>query len=210
MKTQELYQIADELRAVACLGLRFAENDYAAERYQRVLAASARLVGVIERRSPDEVLAQFQDNLLHVSPLVGAEAAVFREGELLLIRRADNGLWALPGGLTDVGETLAETAYRELWEETGVHGRVVKLLGIFDSRLWRSQSKAQICHVVFLVEPESGSPAPSLEATEVDFFGEGALPLLSPGHHLRVPFVFKLLRGECPIPYFDHAGETNK
>jgi hypothetical protein len=82
--TEELYQIADKLRAVACLGRRFAENHYDVERYEQVLAASARLIAVLEQRSPDEVLAQFQDNLLHVSPLAGAEAAVCRNGQILL------------------------------------------------------------------------------------------------------------------------------
>lgn len=54
--TEELYQIADELRAVACLGRLFAKSHYDAENYERVLAASARLVAVVEQRSPDEVL----------------------------------------------------------------------------------------------------------------------------------------------------------
>ena len=207
--TEELYQIADELRAAACLGRHFARNHYDAENYERILAASARLVAALERRSPDEVLTQFQDNLLHVSPLAGAEATVFRGDKLLLIKRSDDGLWALPGGLTEVGETLAETAQRELWEETGVSGHIVKLLGIFDSRLWHSQTKAQLYHAVFLVEAENCSPTPSLEATDVAFFKEDNLPPLSPGHHLRVPFVFKQLRGEAPVPYFDPVDKTD-
>lgn len=109
---EELYQIADELRAVASLGLRFAENDYDAERYQRVLAASSRLVGVLEQKPPDEILLQFQGNLFHVSPLAGSNAAVVRDGQLF-IKRRDNGLWALPGGLAEVGETLAQAAQRD-------------------------------------------------------------------------------------------------
>lgn len=201
--TEELYQIADELRSVACLGLRFAENPYDAERYERILAASARIIAVLEHRAPDEVLTRFQDNLLHLSPLIGAEATVFRDGELLLIRRSDDGLWALPGGLTEVGETLAETAQRELWEETGVQGRVTKLLGIFDARLWGTRSKAHLYLAVFLVDTEDCSTTPSPEATEIKFFREDNLPSLSPGHHLRVPFIFRQIRGEVPIPYFD-------
>lgn len=207
--TEELYQIADELRAVACLGLRFTANDYDVERYKRVLAASARLVAVLEQRSPDGVLTQFRDNLLHVTPLAGAEAAAFRAGELLLIRRRDDGLWALPGGSVEVGQTLAEAAQRELWEEAGIRGRVTKLLGIFDSRFWRSQTKAQGYAAVFLVEPGNSMPVPGPEATDVSFFREDDLPSLSPGHHLRVPFVFKLLRGEVPVPYLDGLDEVD-
>jgi ADP-ribose pyrophosphatase YjhB (NUDIX family) len=207
--TEELYRIADELRGVANLGLNFAANEYDKERYERVLSASARLIATIEHRSPNEVLTQFRDNLHHISPLAGAEAAVFRSGKLLLIRRRDDGLWALPGGLTEVGETLAESAQRELWEETGVRGRVTQLLGIFDSRVWHTPIKSQLYHAVFLAESDD-VPTPGPEALDVAFFGESDLPNLSPGHHLRVPVIFKLLRGEMLAPYFDNFGLTSR
>ena len=66
--TEEMYWIADELRAVANLDLRFAENPYDKERYERILSASARLIAALERRSPDEVISGFKDNLSHLSP----------------------------------------------------------------------------------------------------------------------------------------------
>ncbi len=201
--TEELYQIADELRAIANLGLNYSKNEYDLDRYERILSASARLIGAIEHRSSEEVLEQFQDNMFHVSPLAGAEAAVLHDNQLLLVRRQDNGLWAIPGGLTDVGETLAEAAQRELWEETQIRGHVTKLIGIFDSRKWKSRTKAQLYHAVFLVECENPSPSTSSETTDVRFFSEDRLPSLSPGHHLRVPFVLNLLREEKSIPYFD-------
>ena len=101
----ELYLIADELRAIANMGIRFAENSYDTERYERVRTASARIVAALERRSPDEVLERYDDNLAQVTPQTGSSAAVVREGRILLIRREDNGLWALPGGMAEVGET---------------------------------------------------------------------------------------------------------
>ena len=131
---QTIYDVADELRALALHGLRFAADPYDKARYERALALSARLVAGMEQRDEDEVLAHFQDNLFHVSLLAGAEAAVFREGKLLLLRRPDDGLWALPGGFVEIGETLAETAVRELWEEVGIRGKASRLLGVFDSR----------------------------------------------------------------------------
>lgn len=42
----------------------------------------------------------------------------------------------------------------------------------------------------------------SAETTAVDFFASDQLPALSPGHHLRVPYIFKQLRGEAEIPFF--------
>ena len=205
-----MYLIADELRAIANLGLRFAESQYDRERSERVLAASARLVAALDRRSPDEVLLQFQDNLDHVSPIVGSNAVVFRDGRVLLIRREDDGLWALPGGLADVGETQAEAAERELLEEANVRGGAIQLLGIFDSRLNRSRSKYQVYSAMFLIEALDAQPQAGPETTDVGFFAEGELPDLSGTHRVLVPLAFKLCRGEVPIPYFDRSPETRQ
>ena len=124
----EVYLVADELRSIANAGAYYAENDYDRERYARALSLSARLVAAIEERPADDVMEEYTQNLMHMAPLVGAEAAVFRDGAMLLIKREDNGLWAMPGGLTDVGETWAQSAERELREETGMVGTATKLL----------------------------------------------------------------------------------
>jgi 8-oxo-dGTP pyrophosphatase MutT (NUDIX family) len=202
LSLEEFYQIADELRAVAALGLQFTANEYDLERYARVMKASARLIAAMENRSSDEIYSQFHDNLMHISPLAGVEAAVFRDGKLLLIQRRDDGLWAMPGGLVEVGETLAQAVERELWEEANVRGRATQLLGIFDSRVWKTCTKAQLYGAIFRVESDD-APAPGSEALDARFFAENDLPELSQGHHLRVPFVFKLQRGEMAVPYFD-------
>jgi len=55
-------------------------------------------------------------------PLLGVSVALWRNGKILLAERANEpaGLWALPGGLVDVGETLIQAAIRELHEETAL------------------------------------------------------------------------------------------
>lgn len=203
MIVEQLYQIADELRGIANLGLRFGENDYDRERYQKVLSASARIVGLLDDRSKEDVMAQYQANFAHVSPLVGAGVVIFREGKILLIKRHDDGLWAIPGGLVEVGETAAEAAQRELWEEVGIQAKIVRLLGVFDSRIWKSKTSMQLFHFVFLAETSAATFHTSNEALDVGFFREDQLPPLSAGHHLRVPHFFKQLRGEVSVPYFD-------
>ena len=81
-------------------------------------------------------------------PSVTADMAVFREGErgmeLLLIRRGGHpflGKWALPGGFSEPGETVDETAARELREETNLEGLPLTPFGFFsmpgrDVRAW--------------------------------------------------------------------------
>jgi ADP-ribose pyrophosphatase YjhB (NUDIX family) len=199
-----LYQAIDELRAISTMGLYYSKTEYDKERYQHVLSVALGLLANLEDRPFEEVEQEFlEDNWLHMSPAAGAEAVIFHEEQIMLIKRNDNGLWAVPGGLVEVGETLAEAAQRELWEETGVRGQVTKLLGIFDSRLWHSKTKAHLYHAILLAEAPDLMPKTSIEATEVAFFGENNLPELSHGHHHRVPLLFKILHGEIPAPYFD-------
>jgi 8-oxo-dGTP pyrophosphatase MutT (NUDIX family) len=199
-----IYQAIDELRAISTMGLYYAKTEYDTERYQHVLSVALGLLANLEERPFEEIKREFiEDNWLHMSPASGAEALIVRDKKIMLIKRSDNGLWAFPGGLVEVGETLAEAAVRELREETGIQAQVTKLLGIFDSRLWHSKTKAHLFHAVFLAETTNLIPQTSSEATDIDFFGENDLPKLSYGHEHRVPLLFKILRGEVPAPYFD-------
>jgi len=198
-----LYQIADKLRAIANMGLRYAQDEYDVERYEKVLFASAEIVAALEQGSLEEVMETYQDDLDHISPHAGAEAALFRDGKLLLIQRRDSKRWAIPGGLVDIGETLAQAARRELEEETGLCGTPTRLLGIFDSIRWKAVLRRQLYLAVFQVEVLEGEPVCTSEAIGVGFFGENELPPLDTWHEWRVPVVFKLHRGEIPVPLFD-------
>ncbi|GAB1690797.1 NUDIX domain-containing protein [Krasilnikovia sp. M28-CT-15] len=93
-------------------------------------------------------------------------------GEILLIRRSDNGNWALPGGAMDLGESLPATAVRETAEETGIDVEITGLVGIFtDPRhviLYTSNGEVrQEFSVVFSARPVGGTATTSSESTEV-------------------------------------------
>ncbi len=53
------------------------------------------------------------------------------QGRILLIHKIDNDLWALPGGGHDIGESIADTAVREVWEETGVEVEITGIVGLY-------------------------------------------------------------------------------
>jgi 8-oxo-dGTP pyrophosphatase MutT (NUDIX family) len=68
-----------------------------------------------------------------VTAVVPSVTAVVRDesGRVLLIRRADNGRWALPGGGHDAGERITGTVVREVREETGLDVEVMRLVGTY-------------------------------------------------------------------------------
>ncbi|MDP6040465.1 MAG: NUDIX hydrolase N-terminal domain-containing protein [Candidatus Latescibacteria bacterium] len=200
--SKELYLIANELRAIANMGLYRTQNIHDRERYEKILTLSARMAGTLTQHTPDEILSLYREHMTHVCPFLGAEAAVFKSDNIMLIKRHDDKLWAIPGGITDVGESWAEAAIRELQEETRLKGTATQLIGIFDSRKWKNRSNLHLYHAVFEVTCKDLNPQTTWEATEIDFFSENNLPPLSRGLNLRVPFILKRRR-EKSLPYFD-------
>lgn len=73
--------------------------------------------------------------LLFRRPLVGTSVIpVTADGQIVLVKRKDNGLWSLPGGLVDWGEDLSQAIARELKEETGLQVcEMGRLVGVYSS-----------------------------------------------------------------------------
>jgi len=124
----------------------------------------------------------------------GTCAAVFNErGEILLQQRADNGFWSMPGGAIDPGESVEQGALREVWEETGLQVRVVRLVGVYsDPRNYMitHYPGGDIVHNVslcFVCERVSGTLQLSDESTDIGYFPVEALPEpMMPSHLIRL------------------------
>jgi 8-oxo-dGTP diphosphatase len=111
-------------------------------------------------------------------PIVGiAAAARTPDGRWLLIRRADMGQWALPGGTLEWGETLRASIARELSEEGGVDRcEVVRLVGVY-SRPDRDPRFHGVTVVVeCAIDPPSRGPDNPLEITEARLFLPSEIP----------------------------------
>ncbi|MDA0564742.1 NUDIX domain-containing protein [Streptomonospora sp. S1-112] len=101
--------------------------------------------------------------------------------EVLMIRRTDNGNWAVPGGAIDLGESVPEAAVRETREETGITCEITGISGIYsDPRhiiLYTSDGEArQEFSIVLTGRPLSGEPTPSSESREVHWVPRTELP----------------------------------
>ena len=71
-------------------------------------------------------------------PTLGCSAVVFRDDEILLVKRSDVPIWALPGGGIEPNESCAEATVREILEETGVEIELMRLVGVYSRPRWRS------------------------------------------------------------------------
>jgi 8-oxo-dGTP diphosphatase len=111
-------------------------------------------------------------------PVVGI-AAVARtpEGKIVLVRRADNGMWCLPGGTLEWGETLVTGLARELEEEAGItQHSVVRVLGAWSDPMRDARFHAVTIAVLCEVDPPAKPPKNPLEIREIKAFAPSELP----------------------------------
>jgi 8-oxo-dGTP pyrophosphatase MutT (NUDIX family) len=105
------------------------------------------------------------------------------EGRILLEQRSDCKLWGFPGGRIDAGETIEQSAAREVFEETGLKVRIVRLLGIYSDpkdgrivRYPRSANTVQLVDTYVEAEVISGALKKSAESLDLRFFSRSELP----------------------------------
>jgi len=98
---------------------------------------------------------------------------------VLLVKRGilpNKGMWCLPIGFAETGETIAQAALRELHEEAGIGGRVARLI---DADSWSSSFYGDLLVVTFEVEKVSGDETPGDDADDVSYFPIDQLPPLA-------------------------------
>ncbi len=166
----DILPLLDELQALARTGLNFTEGAYDRERYERILALVSRYYGLALDLPPEEVRRRLAGELGYITPKVGAEVAVFdAAGRILLVRRADDGLWCLPCGWVEPNESPEEAAVREAREETGLTVRIRRLVDVFTRKPADGFGPHTAVAVVYLCDVVSGTARGSHEAPEVGY-----------------------------------------
>jgi ADP-ribose pyrophosphatase YjhB (NUDIX family) len=211
----DLLRWSEALAGIARTGLGFTKNLYEQERFEEVLAVAAdiRVAAGSDFDSSlvvEEWLSQVGEGVAgYATPKVAIGAVVGNdEGELLLVQRADSGVWLYPTGWADIGYSPSEVAVKEVREETGILCEPVRLLGVLDG-MRLGFHRVPLYSLLFHCRAVGGDiRAHPLECADAGWFAEDELPQPLAGAGLWRSLAFAAVRGEEFNPFFDPPRET--
>jgi ADP-ribose pyrophosphatase YjhB (NUDIX family) len=174
--TEQIAFWSDKLRDMAASGLKYAQNIYDHERYQAIQQIAIEMLALATERPLAELEPLRESIFARMSPLVAGTAAIINDdGKILLMRRSDNRLWSMPGGILEVGETPAAGVVREALEETGVRCAPIALVGVYDNRMWETGVIQHLYKFTFLCKSLDDRPpeepvSHAVETLEIGWF----------------------------------------
>jgi ADP-ribose pyrophosphatase YjhB (NUDIX family) len=180
---QDLVRWSEALSGIARTGLAFTTSLYEQERFQEVLNVAADIRATVDGApSASEWAGEWMAAVGkgvpgYVTPKLAVGAVVGNDkGEILLIQRADSGVWLYPTGWCDVGYSPSEVVVKEVHEETGIDVEPVRIIAVIDGV--RNQfTRVPLYSLVFHCRVIGGSLKPHpLETRDVGFFARDSLP----------------------------------
>ncbi len=203
---KQLLRWSETLAGIARTGLGFTESLYERERFEEVLHVAADIRMALDdidgAQDVHGIVEEWLDTVGagvpgYVTPKVAVGAAVGNDkGEILLVRRADSGVWLYPTGWADIGYSAAEVVVKEVLEETGIEAEVVRLIAVLDG-LRLGISRIPLYSLVFQCRAVGGElRAHPLECSDVGWFSLDELPYPLAGAERWGAHVFAALRGD--------------
>jgi ADP-ribose pyrophosphatase YjhB (NUDIX family) len=205
---------AESLAGIAKTGLGFTESQYERERFEEVLkiaadmkvAADDGLEGVADAEG---YVTQWMQEVGrgvpgYQTPKVAVGAAVANDhGQLLLIKRADSGVWLYPTGWCDVGYSAPEVVVKEVLEETGIDVEPIRLIGVLDG-MRLGESRIPLYSLLFFCRAVGGELAlHPLEVADAGWFYRDEFPSPTIGADRWAEPVFAAIDGEHRDVYYD-------
>ena len=212
--TRDLVRWSETLAGIARTGMGFTQNLYERERYEEVLHVAADIKAAADealevRREQDHFVQEWMESVGegipgYVTPKVAIGAIVGNdEGEILLMQRADSGIWLYPTGWADVGYSASEVAVKEELEETGIECEPMQLLGVVDGQRM-GFSRFGMYMLLFHCRATGGTlQGHPLETSGLGWFAADALPSATAGIEWWGQMAFNAINGERSIATFD-------
>jgi ADP-ribose pyrophosphatase YjhB (NUDIX family) len=220
----DILRWAEALSGIARTGLGFTESLYEQERFEEVLHIAADMRAAVEadveldvEHYVDEWMRSVGKGVAgYVTPKTSTGAIVYDdEQRILLVQRADSGVWLYPTGWADVGYSASEVAVKEVLEETGITCVPERVIAVLDG-MRMGFTRIPLWSIVFLCRATGGDlRAHPLETSDVGWFAEGELPEMTVGVSQWGTHAFAAIRGEpVDVLYdeprskpFGHTGE---
>jgi ADP-ribose pyrophosphatase YjhB (NUDIX family) len=203
-----LLRWSEALAGIARTGLGFTESLYERERFEEILRVEGDIRAEADGEPDDNgdhaagLVQEWMDTVGtgipgYVTPKVAVGAAVGNDqGELLLIQRADSGIWLYPTGWCDVGYSAAEIVVKEVEEETGIVVEPVRLIAVLDG-LRLGMTRVPLYSLLFYCRAVGGELRPHpLEVRDVGWFTRETLPYPLAGSERWGDQVFAVINGE--------------
>jgi ADP-ribose pyrophosphatase YjhB (NUDIX family) len=212
--THDLLRWSEALAGIARTGMGFTESLYERERFEEVLrvAGDIAVAAAGHTGASDALVERWLDQVGagvegYVTPKIAVGAVVGNDRrEILLVQRADSGVWLYPTGWADVGYSASEVAVKEVHEETGIDVEPVRLIALLDG-LRLGFTRIPLYSLVFHCRVVGGElRSHPLECLDAAWFAEDRLPgpLAGGGDSDRwVTQAFRAIRGEPVDVLFD-------
>ncbi len=218
--TRDLVRWGETLAAIARTGLAFTKNLFDSERYEEILnvagdvraaaaAALSREGQPVAGTQAGELVLEWMSDVRqgiagYVTPKLAVGAIVGNEkDQILLVQRADSGVWLYPTGWADVGYSAVEVAVKEVLEETGIEAEPIRLVMVLDG-LRLGFTQVPLYSLVFHLRPVGGElKAHPLECADVGWFAEDSLPVPLANAGVWTAHAFAAIRGESVDVLFD-------
>lgn len=197
----DLIYFLEELQTIARNGLTYNRDIYDRERYERLLELVTKEYADVFELPARAIQERFSAELGHITPKVGADAAIFNaHGEILLMERTDGTGWCLPCGWLKPNEKPADAAVREVWEETGLEVKVDRLVGVFTRTASAQSGVHSMVAIVHLCSVVSGGLTLSHEGLDLRYWPLDEVPKWSYEHERKAEAAHKVWSSETYLP----------
>lgn len=172
----------EQVLATAQAGLTYSNDPFDIARFEALRAATVTLIASQSELAPEAIAQWIALDSGYPTPKLDVRALILDDaGRLLLVQECSDGLWTLPGGWCDIGDSPAGAVVREVSEETGLECRAVQLLALFDKLKHPHPPQLPHAHkAFFLCEVTGGSLLTETDETQgAAYFPIDALPELS-------------------------------
>lgn len=169
-------EFAIRIQSIAQAGLQYGKDKFDLQRYEELREIAAEMMAAKTDIPTEKIYDLFCNETGYQTPKVDTRAAIFVNGEILLVHE-NNGTWSLPGGWCDVDQSVASNTEKEVREETGLIVDSEKIIAVQDWRRHNVRNYAYgVIKIFVLCKYLGGEFKKNMETTEIGYFNRENIP----------------------------------